>query len=368
MTGVVTAVLGTILLAVVLFDLVWTTVAASGGAGPLTSRWTHWLWRLARRLRGNDRGHHRLRLAGIAVVVVSVVTWFALIWLAWSLVFLGDQAAVVTAVEGRPAGVIERIYFVGYTVTTLGNGDLVPGGPLWQVLSVVAAFNGISVLTLGVTYLVPVISAVTERRRMAMHVAGLGTSPTEIVTAGYRDDRWDALERHIAALTPEFGRLGQDHLAYPVLHYFHDLERDAAIAVAVAVLDETLTLLEYGVAEEARPGSVTVTAARSTVSAFLGALTAAYIAPAEESPPPPRLSQLRRAGVPTVSGEEFARALEDLEDRRRVLKGFVQEDGWTWEAVLSEHRTEDEEPARDTVEGQPEDPEGTRDEREAEAA
>lgn len=34
-------------------------------------------------------------------------------------------------------------------------------------------------------------------------------------------------------LTPEFALLGQQHLAYPVLHYFQDVERDAAIAVAV---------------------------------------------------------------------------------------------------------------------------------------
>lgn len=351
---------GALILVVVMFDIVWTTISASGGAGPVTSRWTHRLWALARRLRGTAQAHRNLRWAGIGIVVLSILTWFLLLWVAWSLIFLGDGGAVVSADTGRPADLLDRIYFAGYTLTTLGNGSLTPGDGLWQMLTVVASFNGISVLTLGVTYLVPVISAVTGRRRMALHVSGLGTSPVDIVLAGRDGGDWEALERHLAALTPEFGRLGQQHLAYPVLHYFHDLERDAAIAVAVAVLDETLTLLEHGVAPEARPDSVTVRAARSSVSAFLGALTAALISPAEEEPPEPRLDPLRRAGVPTVGDAELRSALEDLAKRRRVLAGFVREDGWTWDAVVSGRPGEDEdrETARDSMQEPPADEDG----------
>lgn len=361
----VAAAAGAIVLVVVTFDLVWTTISASGGAGPVTSRWTHRLWGLARRLRGTTRAHRNLRWAGIGIVVLSILTWFLLLWVAWSLIFLGHERAVVTAASGLPADLVDRIYFAGYTLTTLGNGALMPGDGVWQVLTVVASFNGISVLTLGVTYLVPVISAVTGRRRMALHVSGLGTSPVDIVLAARDGGDWEALERHLAALTPEFGRLGQQHLAYPVLHYFHDLERDAAIAVAVAVLDETLTLLEHGVAPECRPDSVTVRAARSSVSAFLGALTAALIRPAEEEPPAPRLDRLRREGVPTVQDAELEAALEDLADRRRVLAGFVREDGWTWDAVASGRpgQDEDRETARDSMQEPPADDD--RDERDA---
>lgn len=63
---------------------------------------------------------------------------------------------------------------------------------------------------------------------------------------------------------------------------------------------------------------------------------------ASASPPAPTtvmypdLDRLRDAGVPTVSDDEFADALADLDERRRKLLGAVDADEWYWPPLEDE--------------------------------
>lgn len=331
--------LGAGLILLSLVDLVRTTVAASGGRGPLTSRLNHWVWTFAvGRLGHRHQRHRTLRAVGVLIVVSSLVQWIVLLWTGWTLVFAADISAVREASTGDPAGFWSRAYYTGYAISTMGNGDLVPHGAPWQALTVTMSLTGITVLTLAVTYLVPVVSAVTGRRSLAQQILGLGSTPEAIVVAAHAGGWAEGLERQLERLATSLSELATQHLAYPVLHYFHDVERDGAIAVATGVLDDALTLLEFGVAPESRPDPVTLRSVRSSVSALLAALASAFIQPADSVPPPPELGTLRAAGIPTVDDDRWRTALEDLRDRRRTIHGFVRDDGWTWESVAGADR------------------------------
>lgn len=63
----------------------------------------------------------------------------------------------------------------------------------------------------------------------------------------------------------------------------------------------------------------------------LSGLKKAYINPADELPPPD-LDDLREVGIPTVSDEKFAEDLDESEERRRKLRGMVQNDAWEWQS------------------------------------
>jgi hypothetical protein len=103
--------------------------------------------------------------------------------------------------------------------------------------------------------------------------------------------------------------------------------------MAVAVFDETLTVLRFGVPPEARPEPVLVQSARSATENYLETLNNAFIDPGDEAPPPPDLDRLRAAGIPTVPEREYADALADLEPRRRKLLGVVTADAWHWPPI-----------------------------------
>jgi len=80
--------------------------------------------------------------------------------------------------------------------------------------------------------------------------------------------------------------------------------------MAVVVLDESMTVLRFGVPDEDQPDAVLVENARSASQNYLETPNNAFIDPAERVPPPPDLDRLREEGVPTVTDEEFADALD----------------------------------------------------------
>lgn len=79
-----------------------------------------------------------------------------------------------------------------------------------------------------------------------------------------------------------------------MLHYFHSADRTSALAPAVAVLDDALTLLRHGVARPHRLEGVTLCAATQAVEALVEALYAAHIDPVDDPPGPPELQVLHQ--------------------------------------------------------------------------
>lgn len=331
-------VLGFAILATVMVDALLTTVAVSNVAGPVTGNLTHGLWTLALRWRS----HRFLRLAGLLIALTAVAVWFAALWLGWSLVFLADVDAVVSTDTGRPAGAWDRVYFAGYTLFTLGSGEFIPQGAVWQLLAIVALVNGLTMVTLWITYLIPVTAAATGKRRLAASIASLGERPDAILMSAWDGRGFAPLEPHLVSLMPMVALLAEQHLAYPVLHYFHSVHRYTALAPMIASLDEALTMLEFGVAPRHRPPQFAYHPLRDAVSHFLDTLFSAFIIPEPDPPPPPSLERLRDTGIPTVDDEEFEAAVSKLAQRRRLLRALVDNDGWTWEDLwTTTHRDHD---------------------------
>lgn len=219
---------GLVVLAMTVVDVVWTTVAAGSGAGPLTGRLSRMLWRAALRV---DRSTQVsvLTPAGVLIVVTILGAWIFMILAGWLLVFAASDGAVRHATTGVPGDLLDRILFVGYTVLTLGLGNFVPGEGAWQIATVVATGSGLLLVTLSVTYLIPVASAVVQRRQLAGQISSLGGSSHEIVTNGWNGSDFGSLEQNLSMLLPTLHTLRLQHLSYPVLHVFHTRSKhDAA--------------------------------------------------------------------------------------------------------------------------------------------
>lgn len=88
---------------------------------------------------------------------------------------------LVDTLERGPISWIDRFYFAGYTMFTLGNGDFAPKQGVWRILTTVTAASGMLFITLSVTYVLSVLDAVTQKRSFASDVSGLGSNGTEIV-------------------------------------------------------------------------------------------------------------------------------------------------------------------------------------------
>ncbi len=326
--AVVSLVVGICLLAIVVIDLLWTTLWVEGGAGPLTDLLMAGTWDGFRRAVA---GHSRLlTLSGPVILALGLVGWLVLLWAGWTLVFASAEFPLIDTVSGGPPSLTDRIYFTGYTIFTLGNGDFAPRTGRWQLATTLATGSGMLFVTLSVTYVLSVLDAVTQKRSFASSVSGLGSRSDDLLQTSWDGDEFCGLELSLNALTSQLNTLTANHKAYPVLHYFHSGQTDRAPVTSVVLLDEALTMLRFGVPESARPSDSIVRNARASVHSYLETLHDAFVDPADRTPPQPDLGPLRAAGIPTVSDDAFDASISDLHKRRRLLLGLVESDLRQW--------------------------------------
>ena len=323
---------GVALLVLVAVDVLATTLTIGTTAGPFTRRVLGLAWRAVLHLHRPGGSRRVLSTAGVVLLVFTVAVWVVLVWAGWSLVFLGGGHTVRASDTGRPAGVLDTVYFVGFTISTLGVGDFVAAGPGWRLLTAVASFTGLVLVTLAITYLLAVVSAVVSRRSLAVHIGALGDTAPAVVAGGWSDGRFSpSFLSHLVDLTGQVTATAEQHLAYPVLHYFSSRQPESAAPLALARLDDALLLLRDGVAARARPEHSAIEPLRRALDRYLAAVDVTSAARRETEPPPaPDLGALGKAGVPVVSDEEFAARVADEADRRRRLRSFVAADGWSW--------------------------------------
>ncbi len=312
---VLLAVAGLAMVAFVVYDAVTTTMSPTGGGGPLTRS-------LVAVTRGLPRPTpvRRLVAPGVGLLVITVISWTALLWAGWTLVLGASEGTIKSSTTGLPADLGERLYYAGFTVVTLGTGDYVPVGTWPQVATVVAAFSGLFVVTLAITYLLSAVGAVVEQRTLATTVTLLGDGAQDIVQGWHRrPDGAASLDEQLGQLAPQVVRLSQLHLAYPVLHRFADTDPRRSAPVALALLHDMLQLLDDlrgpGTAppEEPAPGE-------SMLARALDVYVHALAGPASDGP-----------ASDGSAPDDQARTGRDG-DRRGRLEFLLQAAGQSWPA------------------------------------
>lgn len=320
---------GAVLVLVAVVDAVQTTLTASSGGGPVTAPLGRLTWRLLRRLSG---GHSSTLLGygGMITLLATVAVWVTLLWAGWTLIFLASPGAIVDSSTGAPASVAATTYYAGFVVFTLGVGDFVATSGTWQVLTALASFLGLFLITLAITYLVSVVSAAVTRRRFAEAVSILGTTGPQIVTSHWVDGQVSSqFASRVQTLSTQLLKITQQHLAYPVLHYFHSTDPAASAPRAVAALDDALVLLDCAVEPDAAPGDDVLGPALRAVQRYSQTVHATG-GQGAGSPPLPDLQPLRDAGVPLRDQHQYETAASEHDSRRTRLHEIARSDAHPW--------------------------------------
>lgn len=333
--SVVFGTLGLLILVSVLGDVVRTTLSTKG-AGIISSFVASSLWSGALAYHRRRTSHKLLSFMGVFILVAIIGVWTFLLWLGWSLLFSVDPGGVVLASSGEPAGIVETFYFAGYTLITLGNGEYRPEGPFWQLMTLLASTTGFFVVTLSITFLLSVLPAVVAKRQLSSYVDTLGRTPEAIALHDWNARPCRALESHLSTLISSINGLAQQHLAFPVLHYFHTTDLRTALPLRIAALDESLSYLKYGLPR--CEGSEQLEPLRESVESLLDTLQTLFYEAEDDAPPLPSLEPFRERGLNVAEASEFAQRLNENRSRRRHLLGYLKRDGWEWKDI---YRTED---------------------------
>jgi len=319
---------GFLLIGIGLIDFVWSTLWVEGGAGPVTRRVSGGLWKIFHGLFG--RRFKALSLAGPVILSLTVLTWIVLFWVGWTLVFASDPSSLTDPQTNTAASWPQRFYFAGYVLFTLGNGSISPNGTYWEMATIAATATGMLSITLAATYLISVLSATAQKRAFAQNVFGMGSSGEEIVLSAWDGKNFRQIDLLLHDCASQLSTLTAQHHAYPILHYYHSEKAEQSAVAAVAVLDDALSLLQFGITSPELANRLILKEARSSIDSYVNTLKLHRKLESPEEPNRPNLNALREQGVPVRSDEAFEKDLEQTSDHRRKLLGILRMSSRKW--------------------------------------
>ncbi len=242
--------LGGGLLVLVFYDIYATILRATKRPGPISENLNRGLWWVATRVtkKLSRRWRHRV-LTGIgplllpvliALLILLLVAGFALLYLPhFATRFkIGD--------EGQTGSWLEAVYFSGITLLTVGFGDIVPLSSATRLLVLLEGASGITLISLGVTYLLTVYDALERKRTVALafyHQAKQGADVPGFITVHFARGQFFDLTDTLKTATLDLQKLLETHLEHPVIHYFHPLEVYKGLPRVLFVMLETITIL-----------------------------------------------------------------------------------------------------------------------------
>jgi hypothetical protein len=142
------------------------------------------------------------------------------------------------------------IYFSGSTLFTLGSVDLMPRNEFGRALTVAEAANGLTLLTLVLSYL-PVLYGSFSRREVRLTLldtwAGSPPAAAELLRNLATTGDPAALDEFLKEWEHWCSELLESHISYPAVAYFRSQHRHQSWISALATVLDLCALLKVGV-------------------------------------------------------------------------------------------------------------------------
>ncbi len=322
-------ILGLILLFITATDLINTSLSVRG-AGFITKRLSKTIWTVLLAIHKKTGARKPLELGGAFILVAILINWLLLIWISASLLFISQPDSLMNVETNSSTTIIDKIFYTGYTLSTLGLGDIEPDGSFWDILTAILSFSGLILISIAITYLIPVVSAEIIKRRISVFITTLGCSVEDILMNHWNGKNFKELEQPFISLTGTIILHAQNHKAYSVLHFFHSSDKKEAFVLNLTNLDEVLTTLLHGIPEAQQPSFNVLMGLRRAITSYLTTLPEAFITPGDEDPPLPELTALKTKGIQLIQDKTTDLAYENIKSRRRLLLSLIKDDGWDW--------------------------------------
>lgn len=241
-------ILGIGIILIALVDVYLTVLYPRTGKSVVSLQLSKGIWQLFRWLSHlpGFRKQDVLSYCGPTLLVAIASFWVCATAIGFALFLWPALGTGIQASSGKtPTDFATAFYYSGYTLTTLGVGDLVPKTGFWRFVTVLEAAIGFSIITAALTYLLSVYNALTRRNSFALslhHRSGDEANAAALLIRlkirlkGYSN--FEPAMSEISSITRDLLFLLESHHAYPVLHYFRFPEPHYALArIALISLD-----------------------------------------------------------------------------------------------------------------------------------
>jgi hypothetical protein len=327
---------GIAIMVIVITDILWTTMGEGGGF--LTKYFSAYLFKATFILKRKTGSNRLVAISGIAIIILIILTWIFLLWGAWLLIFLFNSDSIVDTNTLQVSDFWDKVYFVGFTIFTLGTGDFKPNGNLWQALTPFATLTGWFTVTFSITYLIPIVQAFTNKRSAGLLLYHLGKNPQQIIINGWENGNLNNLYNKFPTISSHLAEIDQEHKTYPVLHYLHALNKREALAVGIVRLDEALTIIEFGMDKIYYTKEIRYL--RNIIYEFMNTLKDTFVEKSPDIPPPPSLKELEEFNIPVIDEKQFKQNIEKINNHRKHLKEVLINERWEWKDIEKDYSAE----------------------------
>ena len=325
-------VIGVLLYVVIAIDILQTTLSMQGG-GWITSRASHLFWKVLLSISGRNGRSWLLGHTGYLLLTSIVFSWVISLWASLTFILYGIPGAIVESTTKIPADFGELVYYSGYSLSTLGMGDYVATTNIAKLITSFYSFTGLILLTMSVTYFVPVLDAVIVQRQLGVKLRSLGESPQTIIINGWNGKNFDRLINKIEGISDLIIKYSQQHRAYPVVHYFHNTDPDTAVILQLARLYEALQILSCQVSEDIKPAAEDLKPLKVAYKNYFKVIKqVTHFSFDSKEPAWANIAWLQESQL--VPEDLKKLELADMEkDQRVFFNSLILLDGWSWENV-----------------------------------
>ncbi|MUL39128.1 potassium channel family protein [Gloeocapsopsis dulcis] len=250
-------VIGTGLVILAIADIYLTVLYPRGDKGIISVPLARGLWHFFRFSAKTIRRQHDriLSYMGPTLLVATVAVWILLLVIGFALICwaaLGNEIQMQG--QDTPTDFATAIYYSGYSLATLGTGDITPQTNTYRLLMILEAILGFSVFTITLTYLQSVYNQLIQRNVFALslhHRTGKTADAAVLIARLGSNGSFDSSTRQdLTSMSQNLLNILESNHSYPVMGYFRLQEPYYALARVVFLTMDTVTLIKSALDEE----------------------------------------------------------------------------------------------------------------------
>ncbi|MCW3798478.1 potassium channel family protein [Sphingomonas sp. BN140010] len=244
------------LLLLFLADIFLTVLYARAGTGLLAPYWNRAVWALVRAVaRPFGRRQSKVLSFGGPLIVVSLIAFWSLgLTIGAALLIQPELGTSIKPSSGdTPTDFVTAMLVAGNSLSIVGGGDYSPQTTGTRLLYLFNSLVGASVLSLVLSYLVQVYSALRERNALALAIdvmtARTGNAAEMLARLGPDGDFNDATSS-LDNLVRSLSQVKEAHHFYPLLFYFRFVDPRYSVSRFSFVLLDLTTLIDTALGSE----------------------------------------------------------------------------------------------------------------------
>lgn len=329
--------LGILAVVLTVTDILKTTLSSNGG-GMITNAVGRSIWNLFFLASRHNARAHILNYTGVSALVAVLVAWVCGLWLGLFFMLMGDPNSIVSSSRELYAGPLEKFYYAGFSLSTLGVGDYKASSNVWRVVTSVSAFAGLVLITTSVTYFLQVLSAVSLQSKISLYVHSMGSTPQAVLQNNWNGKDLNSFADASDELISMLIQHTLHHHSFPVLHYFHNTDPALSFKRSIVQFAEAYLLLRHAVNGELVVDQAKLLRIGNVLDAYIATVQDGYVGQSNIGKLPlPDLKSLQEHGLPVFDIAKVKEAFIVKEfQKREMLKALLMQDGWTWKDVYGE--------------------------------